>query len=80
MNERVRPVDSIQTWWRDHQQRWPRLSKMAFELMSIPAMSTECERAFSQGKLILGSQRHKLLDVTVNILMCLKNWRQNKKV
>jgi hypothetical protein len=77
--EPVWPVDNIQTWWRDHRERWPRLSKMAFELMSIPAMSTGCERLFSQGKLAIGTQRHSLSDESINILMCLQNWRQKKE-
>jgi hypothetical protein len=72
--EPVWPVDNIQTWWLAHKERWPRLSRMALDLLSIPAMSSECERAFSQAKLVIGTQRHSLGDDTINILMCLKSW------
>jgi hypothetical protein len=30
-------------WWRRHQGIYPVLSKMAFDLFSIPGMSSECE-------------------------------------
>jgi len=37
------------TWWCQDQQRkrWPRLSYMAMDILSIPAMSDEPERVFS---------------------------------
>jgi hypothetical protein len=40
------------TWWyQDAQrQRWPRLSLMAIDILTIPAMSDEPERVFSGGR------------------------------
>src|SRR5947208_10450886 len=37
-------------WWRKHASTYPILSRMAFDLFSIPGMSAECERVFSQAK------------------------------
>jgi hypothetical protein len=36
------------TWWlrEEQSQRYPRLSKMAIDILSIPAMSAEHERVF----------------------------------
>lgn len=36
-------------WWLDAQQRtrWPMLSHLAVNVLSIPAMSAEAERVFS---------------------------------
>src|SRR5688500_17403765 len=34
-------------WWKDERQRFPRLSRMAFDILSIPAMAVEPERTFS---------------------------------
>jgi hypothetical protein len=39
-------------WWRDHLDEYPTLSRMALDLFSVPAMSSECERVFSLAKLI----------------------------
>ena len=40
------------TWWlRDGQrERYPRLSKMAIDIISIPAMSADPERVFSSAR------------------------------
>ena len=70
-------VDNPIIWWRDDQTTYPRLSQMAFDLLSVPAMLTECERVFSQAKLTISSQRHSLTDVTINAIKCLKNWVRN---
>jgi hypothetical protein len=38
-------------WYQDTQrQRWPRLSLMAIDILSIPAMSDELERVFSRAR------------------------------
>ena len=60
--------------WRRHQDSLPRLAKMAFDLLSIPATSCECERLFSQSKLTISTQRPNLKDQTVEFLICLKYW------
>jgi hypothetical protein len=40
---------SALVWWGQEPQRrrWPRLSSMALDILSIPAMSDEAERVFS---------------------------------
>jgi hypothetical protein len=73
-NEHLMPVEDVLDWWSKNIGRFPRLGRMAFDLLSIPAMSTECERLFSQGKLVIGSQRHSLNDTSINMLMSLMNW------
>ena len=66
------------SWWLEHQDEFPRLSVMAIDLLSIPGMSTECERAFSQAKLVVGLQRHSLHNDTINELQSMKNWMRNE--
>ena len=66
------------SWWLEHQDEFPRLSVMAIDLLSIPGMSTECERAFSQVKLVVGLQRHSLHNDTINELQSMKNWMRNE--
>ena len=73
---RLQDVDAL-VWWKDHKAQFPRLSKMAFDFLTIPVMSSECERVFSQAKLILSTQRQSLSSDTINKLQCLKNWRRN---
>jgi hAT family C-terminal dimerisation region len=37
----------ILMWWKGNESIYPSLSRMAFDILSIPAMSTEAERIFS---------------------------------
>lgn len=37
-----------------------RLAKIALDIASIPAISSNCKRVFSQGKLLITSQQHAL--------------------
>lgn len=78
LGEPVRPVEEPLQWWLSNQERFPRLSKMAFDMLSIPAMSTECERTFSLAKLAVGMQRHSIQEDTISKLQCLKNWLRNR--
>lgn len=66
-------TDPIQ-WWADHRSAFPQLSRFALDVLAIPAMATDCERAFSLAKLTVTSQRHSLLGSTVEELQLLKNW------
>jgi hypothetical protein len=61
-------------WWRDHRNEYPTLSRMALNFFSVPAMSAECERVFSQAKLIMTTQRQHLNAETLEALLCLKQW------
>ena len=41
------------SWWQEHQMKYPNLSQMAFDLLSIPTISAETERSFSSaGKMV----------------------------
>lgn len=39
-------VTLLLDYWKDHAKRWPNLTRLAFDALSIPAMSAECERCF----------------------------------
>ncbi|ENH65027.1 hypothetical protein FOC1_g10002783 [Fusarium oxysporum f. sp. cubense race 1] len=67
-------VDDPIRWWIDHSNAFPRLSRFALDILAIPAMSTDCERAFSLAKLTVSSQRHSLLGSSIESIQLLKNW------
>jgi hypothetical protein len=64
-------------WWLQPMQikRWPRLSALAIEILSIPAMSAEPERIFSGGRHTMRWDRGKLSMKTLEMLECQKNWK-----
>jgi hypothetical protein len=49
-------------WWCQDQQmlRWPKLSRMALDILSIPAMSDEPERVFSGARHTVSWERSQL--------------------
>lgn len=69
------PTTDPIAFWKRQQQGLPMLSQMAFDVLSIPSMSAECERIFSRAKLTSGPQRHSLVSETLEAIECLKSWR-----
>ena len=47
--------------WREHsEQLYPTLAIIAYDLFAMPAISSECERAFSNAKRLVTDERHRL--------------------
>jgi hypothetical protein len=61
-------------WWRDRIFTYPRMAQIAFDILSIPAMSSECEQVFSQTKLLITTQRNRLADEIIEAVELLKHW------
>jgi hypothetical protein len=50
---------------------------MAYDLFAMPAMSSECERAFSDVKRLIAEQRYNLKSDIIEADQCLKSWLKN---
>ncbi|KAJ0126922.1 Uncharacterized protein HZ326_29971, partial [Fusarium oxysporum f. sp. albedinis] len=74
--ENLNPV----LWWKDHQEDYPRLSKFAFDILAIPAMSVDPERTFSATKLTVSSQRHSISPEIIEEMQCLRNWLRHQAI
>ncbi|OBS16988.1 hypothetical protein FPOA_26869 [Fusarium poae] len=66
-------VEDPLEWWVRHASDYPILAKMAFELFSCPAMSTECERVFSQTNKVTADEQNQLSSDTVAAIECQKH-------
>jgi len=65
-------------WYQDTQkQRWPRLSLMAIDILSIPPMSDEPERVFSGARRTVSWDRGQIEPETIEMRECLKHWKRN---
>jgi len=53
---------------------FPKLAKLALDIFSIPAMSSECERVFSETKRVITDDRNQLGAATIEAIQCQKNW------
>lgn len=71
-------VSSLQWWSQDQQRkRWPRLSLMAMDILSIPAMSDEPERVFSGARRTISWERMQFGPESIEKVECLKSWHQS---
>lgn len=72
---REEDVPNVIAWWAK-QRRTP-LTRLALNVLSIPAMSTECERLFSSASDLVGTTRYSLHDDTMESLELLRQWLQH---
>ena len=70
---------SVLDWWLQEGQRkrYPRLSRLARDIFSIPPMSDEPERVFSSTRRVIRWDRASLGDSSVENIACMKHWIQN---
>ena len=66
--------DPLNWWLTTGRVLYPILAKIALDLFSIPAMSSACERAFSQTKKVVTDERNKLAADTIEADQCQKWW------
>jgi hypothetical protein len=62
----------IATWWTE--SRYPTLRQLAYDTVSCPAMSAECERVFSAAGQMLTPSRNALHSDVIEACQCLKYW------
>ncbi|OBS15938.1 hypothetical protein FPOA_27990 [Fusarium poae] len=69
-------TDPIQYWW-ERRKDYPRLSRMALDLLSVPPMSAECERLFSVAGQMVSPLRTRLEASTIGMTQTLRSWVRN---
>ena len=73
------PCEKPLEWWGARREEYPRLSKLAFDLLSIPLMSAECERVFSAAKKFVTDERNKLKKDILEAIIVLKTQYKAEK-
>ena len=69
----VMPDRNLFHWWND-QSHLPGVRQMAFDHLSIPAMSAETERIFSDTKITISPLRNRLKDDIIEATECENRW------
>jgi hypothetical protein len=64
----------ILAWWKGKSDKFPVLSTMARDFLSIPLSTVSSESAFSLGGRILGDHRSSLTPEMLEALVCGKDW------
>ena len=70
----IEPCDKLLELWAARRHEFLTLSKMAFDLLSIPLMSAECERVFSMTKQFVTERRNGLKDGITEASTLLRHW------
>ena len=65
----------ILAWWRLQATRFPVLSILARDILTIPVSTVSSESAFSTAGRILEERRTSLTPEMVEVLICLKDWK-----
>ena len=63
-------------YWLSLQDRYPYLSKLALDVLSIPASSCECERMFSELGDLLEPRRRGIQPQLLAAIQCVRRWRR----
>ncbi|OJT01847.1 hypothetical protein TRAPUB_10054, partial [Trametes pubescens] len=66
--------DPLEHWHMMSQSGDPSLARMALDFLSVPATSTDAERAFSRGHLTVSRLRHSLNEESVRTSTVLGSW------
>ncbi|PON72451.1 HAT, C-terminal dimerization domain containing protein [Parasponia andersonii] len=66
-------------WWHKRQLRFPVLSQLAHDVLTIPVSTISSESAFSMTKMIVDERRISLAPEIVEVLTCVKNWKKAAK-
>jgi hypothetical protein len=68
----------VYTWWLEERQQrlYSNLSRMALDILTIPAMSAVPERLFSSANITISDRRNRLHSDTTEAIECLKSWRK----
>lgn len=61
-------------WWKDNEISEGQVTKLALDMLSIPAMSAEYERTFSSAEVIINPHLDDLPDKEVDASECLRAW------
>lgn len=78
--DRIAFDDCPLQWWYEKRSKYPILSRLAIDALTISPTTVPVERIFSLANFICTPVRNKLQDQTIRVNVCLKTWFNMKKI
>ncbi|QRV95762.1 Zinc finger, BED-type predicted [Ceratobasidium sp. AG-Ba] len=66
----------VLVWWKKHEVYFPVLSKVARDILAIPATSVSVERIFPRCRLVMSEYRHRMSVQTAREIVTCNSWLQ----
>ncbi|GKT96936.1 hypothetical protein Ct61P_14786 [Colletotrichum tofieldiae] len=66
--------DNPLEYWSAKRFEYPRVARMAIDVLSVPAMAAECERTFSSAGSMVSHKRHRLDASTIAVTQTVRSW------
>lgn len=73
-SERAHAECNILEWWKLNENSFPRLAKMARDILCVTATSVPVERVFSEGAEVVTKKRCRLDDQNIRYSVCINDW------
>ncbi|RLM65821.1 hypothetical protein C2845_PM16G00740 [Panicum miliaceum] len=70
----------ILAWWRVNGPKYPIISRMARDILSVPLSTVASESTFSSAKRILDDYRCNQLSETIEAIMCSHDWLKGRHI
>nr|XP_027120371.1 zinc finger BED domain-containing protein RICESLEEPER 2-like [Coffea arabica] len=67
----------VLAWWKGERLRFPILSRMAADILSVPITIVASESTFNAGGRVIDDRRASMSIETVQILLCGNDWIRN---
>ncbi|GKD32174.1 zinc finger BED domain-containing protein DAYSLEEPER-like protein [Tanacetum coccineum] len=68
----------VMGWWKLNKSKYPTLSKMAHDILSVPVSTVDTESIFDTGMKEMDRYRCTLRPETVEALYCAKDWLRSE--
>ncbi|XP_058728425.1 zinc finger BED domain-containing protein RICESLEEPER 1-like [Vicia villosa] len=68
----------VLTWWMGNEAKYPVLSKLAKDILTVPVTTVASEATFSAGKRIIDPKRSSMKTKTVEMVVCGGDWVKEK--
>ncbi len=66
--------DNPLEYWSAKRLEYPRVARMAIDVLSTPAMAAECERTFSSAGAMVSPKRTRLDSSTISVAQTVRSW------